>query len=1501
MRGKDRRDEPEVYLAAFGKHPGWDDHIEDIGIETERLAAFKQLLYVQGIGGTIDSGAWDNLTPEQRREGFAHVLVCKTGGDVIVGRLWSSTDGKGRARYPMVICIQCVGLGLSWAVREALPRLEALQQRCQAVATAAEVMAATDEARAQLRALAANAETANGDFVVSPKTLSALAEKPELGPDREGLLRILYLIEREMPSYLRGKFAAAARAGELRPVQMRVPACQDSPPEAVLQWYDFLFGQLDGGAEVWAIVPLDRPWVDVFVGGPAPQQFFCFQASREALPLSSEIPYNLDDAFRAKADELIRASREGQAEPIVVEAEPAPPARRIAGAGAELWEKIEALTQSKAFRVGLIAALAAALLLALLIGILTLGSGEPNPRPAGRTPVKTMAPGDAKAWAALCTAFYDWFGSFLTDLELNRARLEAWKREPHLAQNVVPMLEEVLAGRRPVDPRKFAPDLGGDLQFMARDTRVKSPEVLDKTREALRVVQAVGDGLAPDVWPAAKQLTDLAAEYRQRGWLRPAEHMTAVIAPLAPGGDLAYKVGEAVEAWVKVQDIQAAWDRLAKQTRVLEQSGSDVLAEFGRYVRIETASGPGAGSPADLEALAGRLNDIHSLAEPLAAYVAGDWQSKLDMRMVREHPPVAVPSDPNGLKGGHIFLRWHASIQGQQYAALGQEADPRTKGGWKGRHTEALAGAGQNIKALGQKHAYDKAPQLDRERQKLQAEFDALCGKTWDRINKESIEQQVLAFGPKAQGFRDRVGQVLDQFEVDIEQYVQNIPTALSLRSVAINEYWRQRLGELTKIRSLSQLKPKVNQLRADLGLLDSELQITLAGGAGQKDWQRKLAGEALIAKREEVLGQALKALPWADGKVDRDAKFDRQWKGLVEEFGRWREQLSELAESLGRIEAALNTGALLAENPHGSEESIGKLYAGWQARPIWGDSAVRSAVKPVIDRLDRLAAVEKMTDRDRLAQEVARAVQGRFESGRAAWRRLGELPGGWPRDPNEFDVERELHRGLMAVCALASDPDCQARLNQEITRETRRRWEAYFLGRTDVAQIESAIDRMEDFYLDPAEFQGLQPTGRFRVLLYGLRRRVLDSQPMEDKHVEKVIGDFLASAGALPADWLENPRVAALLSELKKTAEARDAGADLTKAGPAAALPGVKSETSPDGSSVKYLWATPGGERHAMSFVRVQPKGQAASYLGTTEVSVGLFIDVIRTAKKWPEIRQYLKEYSSPELDTRLGPRTWELAPDGQGIVDSASWCRLPRGVKRSEFYSGKIELGPPKRSHPVQYVTPAAAGYFAQFAGCRLPTSAEWLDAWRKHEQASTAGANRRDKTWLIQRDHVRELEGLGKFLADSYYPDVGTFRPKGLPEPPAGRDANAYDLDDRVLWFSPVASDEGRTFHHLVGNVAELTFEAPEALAKQARSAGEAAKFLARSIDRVRAIGGSATSAPQLKVDTPYALDDAEAMEGFADVGFRLAFTAPAEARSVRLRRLLKTAGYLTGPAK
>jgi len=137
----------QIFLAAFGKHPGWDDHVEDLGLESDSLVFAKTLLYVQGIGGQIDSGAWEKLDATQQLPAFKHAFLWQRGSQVIVGRMWSSSDGKGRKRYPMIVCAHCAGIPIEAVLAQVLPRLEQIEQRCLSTNAASDVRATLDRHR----------------------------------------------------------------------------------------------------------------------------------------------------------------------------------------------------------------------------------------------------------------------------------------------------------------------------------------------------------------------------------------------------------------------------------------------------------------------------------------------------------------------------------------------------------------------------------------------------------------------------------------------------------------------------------------------------------------------------------------------------------------------------------------------------------------------------------------------------------------------------------------------------------------------------------------------------------------------------------------------------------------------------------------------------------------------------------------------------------------------------------------------------------------------------------------------------------------------------------------------------------------------------------------------------------------------------------------------------------------------------------------------------------
>ncbi|MEX2217760.1 MAG: hypothetical protein WD749_03290 [Phycisphaerales bacterium] len=288
-------------LAAFGKHPGWNDHIDDLGLETDALVNVKRFLYVEGIGGNIDSGAWERLADEQRLPGFDHAFVVRGGSDLVVGRLWSSSDGKGRTKYPMVVCADCSGMGVGWALAEALPVIDGVRRDCQATPSPGAVRDSLDRARAGLLARAAAA--AGSGELGEDGVLPLLAARAELGPDGLGLLRILYQIERELPIYRRG--APRNRSVVLQPQHLRVPACAPSLRDRLELWLRFLEGQLEASAPVVLLAPEGQDWVDILVGSPAPTQFFCIRAGPKAVPLTTEIPYTLDPDFVARARRLI--------------------------------------------------------------------------------------------------------------------------------------------------------------------------------------------------------------------------------------------------------------------------------------------------------------------------------------------------------------------------------------------------------------------------------------------------------------------------------------------------------------------------------------------------------------------------------------------------------------------------------------------------------------------------------------------------------------------------------------------------------------------------------------------------------------------------------------------------------------------------------------------------------------------------------------------------------------------------------------------------------------------------------------------------------------------------------------------------------------------------------------------------------------------------------------------------------------------------------------------
>jgi hypothetical protein len=271
---------PRLTLAAFGKHPGWDDHILGIGVETETLAHIKQAVYVGGIGGQIDAGAWEKLEPERRLGGFDHVLLWLCPGHTVLGQMWSSTDGKGRSKYPMVLCIDGEAIAPGFMLFSLLPGLERLRDACKTTTSASKVLNDCRAAQDQLRAMLASSPAAALAISPSSESRRRFIEKSELGPNRLGLLRVLHDLK-------------SSGAGGSRSSHLRLPCAGESSNSSILLWTAFLRCVVPEPAPLLVIARAGENWLDAIIGEPESEDFFCLQASPRAFPVATEIPYHL--------------------------------------------------------------------------------------------------------------------------------------------------------------------------------------------------------------------------------------------------------------------------------------------------------------------------------------------------------------------------------------------------------------------------------------------------------------------------------------------------------------------------------------------------------------------------------------------------------------------------------------------------------------------------------------------------------------------------------------------------------------------------------------------------------------------------------------------------------------------------------------------------------------------------------------------------------------------------------------------------------------------------------------------------------------------------------------------------------------------------------------------------------------------------------------------------------------------------------------------------------
>jgi hypothetical protein len=269
-----------THVAGFGKHPAWDDHIDDIGMATETLVLAKQLLYSEGIASQLASGAWDQIEKSHHAIEFAHRFVWSRDEQSIVGAIWASADRKGRTRFPMAACIQADRNGPA-ATRTFLNVIEQLCSSCKAAQTKEEVRNSFERARA---------EASNQMFLSS----GFYSSEPNTKVREDQTLPALVALSVGLNA--RGG-RGSGKGGQSK--YFRLPTISKEVIENLEFWSVYLARQHNLDWPYLIIAPVAKSWIDLIVGEPVSNDFYCLKADETTVPVVSA---KVEDAWTRRLE-----------------------------------------------------------------------------------------------------------------------------------------------------------------------------------------------------------------------------------------------------------------------------------------------------------------------------------------------------------------------------------------------------------------------------------------------------------------------------------------------------------------------------------------------------------------------------------------------------------------------------------------------------------------------------------------------------------------------------------------------------------------------------------------------------------------------------------------------------------------------------------------------------------------------------------------------------------------------------------------------------------------------------------------------------------------------------------------------------------------------------------------------------------------------------------------------------------------------------------------------
>lgn len=1472
--------EPRASVAVFGKHPGWDDHIDDVAIDAELLSQTKRWLYVEGIRAIVDDGAWDKLEADQVLEEFDHVFFWRVGGACVLGLLWSSRDGKGRTRYPMAVCVHGRNLPQAWFFETALPLLERMREQFKQTTSAGEVRSMLERGRAEIAAAADSQPEASAEDDLDARALSRLADLPQFsgeGGQHVGLQRVLYQIDRDMRAF--GPAEGGRRNDRsssdtsLRAKHLRVPTGGGSANRIIHTWLSVMADHVEPRVPLLVILPPGAEWCDLIVGEPTESSLRCLRITPKAMPLATDVPYTIEDAFVAQVHKAIDASRAGQSAAEVPKADSkSPPQQAEARADAPTENRPQAKPDGAVAAVssrtssagkheepsggsGFLKMGAIVLLLVVVAAVSVVflqRTGDQDvahaaPAPAGYS---------SRQLDAINVADANWVAALRTSAVVD---VLAEDSSPSAVQLLSRLRDRSLdAGES--DPANITDD--------AAAARLKSlhEELRRDFDQWLSSIDAVADS---HDWPVVAEKMRSARK-----------NVTQVLDAREPVGEdggraLLAAMSETVDAVATAAAVDEQWAALQKTMAVMEHAGDDdaVLAVFSKRVEDFLAAADSS------DELNSRLDRTKALAGSVASALENHWRSGVDREHFRTQSGLYPISD-NGLD---VFDRWASLVADERFALLNPSHDPRRDHRVR-YEVEALLDAIESHKQCG-----DPPADLLERSQGITTAYAQIALPEWDgtRRMRDSIGQALTDLEDSVQKVGALVAQSMRDCLAECEhRLAQALQDAPELGSAVLASRWETRRDSLAREQGDCQGRlQEANDLRRQLESLAAALAPPDPGQWNVDGLDTRVFATVAAEKREAALTAALDRSPLPGRMVDVSV-----WQPEIDRYQQWLGDARTYIESLSDIQrqlAALEPGYQIMQR-----------FDALKASAIHADLA--DLADPISLRLAALREIRQMPigsdqEREHLVAiiESAEDVQQRL----AAWRRLGE--GGFE---NSAVIEHEVRARDALRGALADHGVQGEQLIEAMATDQRRRWIEHARLVENPAVIATAMRHRGSFGVSHDD-ESLDGRTRFNVMLHSFSRKLAHAK--DEQEQARLAGEFRT--------WVQRNRdlpgtqyngkvddLIATLDALENDEPSSDV--DYSRLGPG--LAGWSVQVLDEGRVIRYRAPSSWGDVAPLVFRRVEPPDAPAAFVCTTEVPVDLFIAAVTESGDWEHLWPLMGHaISSDGRDHRRGPRSWEvIESDPSYMAPAAQWLRTESPVA----YAEHLHIDRPSGRHPMQQVSAAGGLYVAHLLGCRLPTYREWHAAYLEGGEAQLQAANLRRGAWVAQ---VRHVEQVGRLQAER--PDEGVFDAGGtldsawIDTSPGG---SAGENGDH-LWFRPVvaaAADQPTQFRDIVGNVAEYVFNDPDSLVfgMNDRSTHTVAQILPNLADQQQAdlyvVGCSSLSQPETPPTRLLSLRTPAHLRVFSDVGFRLAFSADGPGaqmtRTVRVERFLEAVAYV-----